>query len=112
MAQDHALHADDHSGAAQRKKIWQVFWIMFGITALEFVVAFTVERGMLRNLIFILMTLVKAFYIVAEFMHLKHEVRSLILTILIPLVFVCWLILALLVEGNWYGGGWMAFLNS
>ena len=49
---------------------------------------------------------VKAFYIVGTFMHLKDEVKSLIMTILIPLTFVLWLILALLIEGGFYGKGW------
>jgi cytochrome c oxidase subunit IV len=37
---------------------------------------------------------------VAEFMHLKGEVKTLIWSIMIPLVFVVWLIVALLVEGG------------
>lgn len=103
----HSHGHDDHlAGRAQRKRIWIVFWVLFAITALEFLVAFTVERGLFRNMTFILMTLVKAFYIVAEFMHLKHEVKNLIITILVPVMFVLWLILALLLEGNFYGTGW------
>lgn len=99
-------HGAADGGAKQRKQIWKVFWILFAITALEFVIAFTVGRGAFRNVTFIVMTLVKAAYIVGEFMHLKHEVKSLIMTILIPLLFVVWLIIALLVEGGFYGSGW------
>ncbi|MCB9232441.1 MAG: cytochrome C oxidase subunit IV family protein [Bacteroidia bacterium] len=111
MAQDLTLNHDaELAGAKQRRTIWIVFGILFLITAVEFVIAFTVDRGNTRNIIFIVMTLVKAFYIVGEFMHLKHEVKSLVYTIILPLVFVCWLILALLVEGSWYNGGWMRFL--
>lgn len=51
---------------------------------------------------FIILTLFKAFYIVAEFMHLRHEVKRLAWTILIPFVFIVWLIIGLTVEGdNW-----------
>ncbi|MFM6938896.1 MAG: cytochrome C oxidase subunit IV family protein, partial [Aquirufa sp.] len=46
------------------------------------------------------MTIVKAFYIVGEFMHLKHEVKSLIWMILIPTIFVVWLLTALIYEGG------------
>lgn len=99
-------HHDEAAGAAQRKKIWMVFWILFAITALEFIIAFTVGRGTFRNVTFIVMTLVKAAYIVGEFMHLRHEVKSLIMTILIPMLFVVWLIVALLVEGGFYFSGW------
>jgi cytochrome c oxidase subunit 4 len=99
-------HHDEAAGAATRKKIWTVFWILFVLTAIEFVIAFVVDRGAVRNITYILMTLVKAFYIVGTFMHLKDEVKSMIMTILIPLTFVLWLILVLLIEGVLYGEGW------
>jgi cytochrome c oxidase subunit IV len=102
------IHHSEEAGVKSRKKIWFVFWLLFGITALEFIIAFTVGRGTFRNVTFIVMTLVKAFYIVAYFMHLRDEVKSMITTILIPLVFVLWLILALLIEGGFYNGGWFA----
>jgi cytochrome c oxidase subunit 4 len=46
------------------------------------------------------MTIVKAFYIVGEFMHLKHEVKTLIWAILLPAIFVVWLLIALIYEGG------------
>jgi cytochrome c oxidase subunit IV len=46
------------------------------------------------------MTIVKAFYIVGEFMHLKHEVKSLIWAALLPCIFVVWLLIALITEGG------------
>lgn len=82
------------------KKIWTVAAILAVVTGIEFVFAFTMDAGTLRTAIFIGLTIVKAFYIVAEFMHLRHEVKVLIWSILLPLVFVVWLIIALLVEGN------------
>lgn len=97
------LHTHDHNsdgGAAQRKQIWKVFTILSIITALEFLIAFTLPQGMLKVSIFVGMTIVKAFYIVGEFMHLKHEVKSLIWSILIPCIFVVWLLLALMLEGG------------
>ena len=84
------------------KEIWRTFLILLVITALEFVVAFSLphEFKLLRVGIFVIMTLVKAFYIVAEFMHLKTEVKTLMYCIVIPLVFIVWLLIALLMEGN------------
>ncbi|MDX1905216.1 MAG: cytochrome C oxidase subunit IV family protein [Thermonemataceae bacterium] len=84
----------------QTKVIWRTFWILLAITAVEFLLAFTMPAGTLRTIIFILMTLVKAFYIVAEFMHLKHEVKSLVYALLVPTVFVIWLIGAMTIEGG------------
>lgn len=91
---------DENAGAEQRKAIWRTFWILLVITALEFAIAFTLHAGLLKTSIFVGMTIIKAFYIVGEFMHLKHEVKSLIWTILLPCIFVVWLLLALMMEGG------------
>lgn len=55
---------------------------------------------LLRISIFLGLTVVKAFYIVGEFMHLKHEVKALIWSVLIPTLFIVWLVIALIVEGG------------
>lgn len=94
------IPADNPDSVAHRKKIWKTFWILLAITAVEFIIAFTVAAGPIRVFIFVTMTLVKAFYIVAEFMHLKYEVKTLILSIVIPIVFIVWLITVLLLEGS------------
>lgn len=89
---------------AQRKTIWNTFWILLGVTAFEFLIAFTKEPLGLSKLlvitIFVTLTIVKAFYIVAEFMHLKHEVKGLIMSIVVPTIFIIWLLVALLTEGG------------
>lgn len=104
MAQQHSAtqHSASTGGAhkPQTKGIWRTFWILSFITALEFLIAFTMASGPVRIAIFVGMTIVKAFFIVAEFMHLKGEVKTLIWSILIPLVFVVWLIIALIIEGG------------
>ncbi|MEM7106757.1 MAG: cytochrome C oxidase subunit IV family protein [Bacteroidota bacterium] len=86
---------------AKIKKIWVTAGYMAAITILEFVIAFTVplEMAMTRVSIFVLMTIVKAFYIVAEFMHLKYEVKVLVWSILIPTVFIIWMLIAFIYEG-------------
>jgi len=81
------------------KKIWKVAGILLFLTLIEFVFAFTMERGMLLYSIFIGLTLVKAGYIMMEFMHLKDEAKVLIWSIMLPLLFLVWLILALMREG-------------
>lgn len=96
----HIHNQDPNAGAEQRKAIWKTFWILSAITSLEFLIAFTMGHGILKVSIFIILTIVKAFYIVGEFMHLKHEAKTLIWSILVPVIFVAWLILALLLEGD------------
>ena len=86
---------------AKIKKLWMTALIMLLITMFEFAVAFLVphEYKDARVWIFITMTIVKAFYIVAEFMHLRYEVKVLIWSILIPLTFVVWMLVAFVYEG-------------
>jgi cytochrome c oxidase subunit IV len=86
--------------APQTGAIWKTFWILLILTAIEFVIAFTLPANHIRVAIFAGMTIVKAFYIVGEFMHLKHEVKTLIWAILIPTIFVVWLLIALIYEGG------------
>ena len=58
-------------------------------------------RGFIKGVIIILM-LAKAFYIVAYFMHLGHELKNLIMTIVVPLGLFFWFIIAFLYDGNSY----------
>jgi len=85
---------------AKIKKIWMTALILAVVTGIEFVFAFTMDRGIFLTTIFIVLTLLKAFFIVGEFMHLKHEAKSLVWSILLPIIFLCWLILAMKIEGN------------
>ena len=48
----------------------------------------------------VILMMAKAFYIVAYFMHLKHEVKNLIMTIVVPLMLFVWFIGAFLWDGN------------
>ena len=81
------------------RHIWKVFFILLGVTAVEFIIAFLVDAGVLKTTTFILLTIVKAAYIVGEFMHLKYEVKVLYWSILIPLIFIVWMLVAFLYEG-------------
>ncbi|MFD3409281.1 cytochrome C oxidase subunit IV family protein [Aquirufa sp. HETE-83D] len=98
----HAAHGTSEKEIAPPNTgaIWKTFWILLILTAIEFVIAFTMPANTLRVAIFCGMTIVKAFYIVGEFMHLKHEVKSLIWMVLIPTIFVVWLLVALIYEGG------------
>ena len=86
---------------ARIKKLWQVAGILGVITAFEFAVAFLVphEWKDIRVWTFILMTIVKAAYIVGEFMHLRHETKVLMWSILIPITFIVWMLVAFVYEG-------------
>ncbi len=81
------------------KKLWTVAAILGAVTAVEFLIAFTMHHGPLKTAIFIGLTIVKASYIVGEFMHLRYEVKVLFWSILIPLTFVIWMLVAFIYEG-------------
>ena len=81
------------------RKLWTVAGILGAITAVEFIVAFTMGHGAAKTAIFVVMTIVKAGYIVGEFMHLRHEVKVLMWSIVIPMVFVVWMLVAFVYEG-------------
>ncbi|MCR5888976.1 cytochrome C oxidase subunit IV family protein [Hymenobacter sp. J193] len=101
----HHVGLDPHNPAEIAKPntgwIWKTFFVLVGITALEFVFVFLMDPGTLRNAIFIILTIFKAFFIVAEFMHLKHETKGLIWTIMVPMALLVWLLVALITEGSY-----------
>jgi cytochrome c oxidase subunit IV len=96
---------DDHGHEGSTKAIWKTFWILLAITVFEVGLAFSYLEWhymprLLLNTIFVGLTVVKAFFIVAEFMHLRNEIRNLIMTILIPLLLFVWFIIAFLADGD------------
>jgi len=83
-----------------------VFWVLFAITAVEFVIALAIPETFMakpiKNVIYVTLTLLKAFYIVAYFMHLKFERINLIYSILLPTIFVLGVIAALMYESDYW----------
>lgn len=107
-----AVHHDDshseHEGMT-KGRIWKVAGILTAITCVEFFIALYLIPnhvwGMtyaLANPIYIVLTLLKAFYIVAYFMHLKFEKMGLILAIIVPILFIIGLILVLTNESHYW----------
>lgn len=99
-----AVH-DNHGGT---KEIWRTFWILLVLTLVELALGFWMigmPDGGLRLAIkgsIIILMMAKAFYIVSYFMHLGSELKNLIMTIIVPLIFLVWGIVAFLYEGNSY----------
>lgn len=56
---------------------------------------------MVGNIIYILLTILKAFYIVAYFMHLKYEKLGLQLSLTVTFVFIVYFIVLMLIEGGY-----------
>lgn len=54
--------------------------------------------------VMIILSLVKAYLIVYEFMHMKYEIPGLVKSVLLPLFLLVWAIIAFLYEGNAWKG--------
>jgi len=103
----HTAHADNNN--AGKREVWRVTIILSVLTIIELILGYVMigmEKGFLTTLIkgfIIILMLAKAFYIVAYFMHLGHELRNLIMTIVVPLGLFIWFIIAFLYDGASYG---------
>src|SRR5688500_11802135 len=102
-----------HEPSFSTKAIWRTFWILLIITCIELILGMFVaphfqEWKLFFNIIYIFLTLLKAFYIVAEFMHLRHEIKNLVMTIIVPLFLFVWFVAAFL----WDGDSWRVYRNT
>ncbi len=111
-----AANHDEEHGKVIRKKIWFVTLLLSIITIVEVLVGVmwpktALEGGgesaawLMIKLFYIVLTLVKAGYIVLIFMHLGDERRNFKWMILAPYIaFICYLIFIVLTEGSYQGG--------
>lgn len=98
--------AEHHEEAGLSKsKIWQVAGVLLLITVVEFIIAlWAIPGGHISqhtgNYMYICLTLVKAFYIVGYFMHLKFEKLGLQLALSLAFIFIGYFVVLMLIEGN------------
>lgn len=114
MSNVHNSAAADHSHGEHsfdKKAIWKTFRILLYITVFELILAIgyysmTFSNPELvkhiLNGVFVILTLAKAFFIIAEFMHLRHEIKNMIMTIAVPALLFIWFIIAFLWDGDSY----------
>jgi cytochrome c oxidase subunit 4 len=102
----HGASATAHGAHASfdTKPIWRTFWILLGITMVELCLAtIHLKTGFpnkyVLNGMYLILTCAKAFYIIAEFMHLRHEIKNMIMTIAVPALLFVWFIVAFLWDG-------------
>jgi cytochrome c oxidase subunit IV len=100
----YAVHHSEEEGKKTRKRIWLMFWVLLAITSIEVALGiFWKEWGIAWGAVkmtFIVMTVLKAFFIVSEYMHLKHERTALRNTIIIPyVIFALYLLYFCFTEG-------------
>jgi len=108
-SEDTDIHAEhgEHEGM-DKKRIWKIFWILAAITTVEFIIALGIAPHLngtahaFINPAYIVLTLCKAYFIVAFFMHLKFEKAGLIMAIIVPILFIIGLILVLTNESHYW----------
>lgn len=108
-----------HEHTSNTKRIWYVFGLLSVVTTVEVALGIIKPDALyarnllgmnLLNWIFIILTIVKAYYIVWAFMHMEGERASLRWGVVATVIFlVLYLIFILLVEGDYIYG---VFANS
>jgi len=98
-------HHSEEQGKKIRKKIWMVTLLLTIVTALEVALGAMVKQGsdawFTVKILFILLTLLKAGYIVLTFMHLGDERKVLKWMVLLPYaIFIIYLMFIAFTEGS------------
>ncbi len=109
----HAHHSEEE-GKKVRRKIWVVTAILSLITIIEVVVGKYFPKdavgGVTWEIIkysYIILTVIKAGYIILVFMHLGDETKGLKYMVLVPyILFILYLIFIVLTEASYIGNGW------
>ena len=92
-----------------KKVATKIILILGAITICEVLIALLGKGYLIEGVTFpwyftgivmITMSLVKAYLIVFEFMHMKYEVPGLVKTVLLPTLLLVWAIIAFFWEGN------------
>lgn len=92
-------------------KIWGVFIVLSIVTAIEVILGMFRPEILVRttflslhllNWIFILLTIVKAYYITWDFMHMRDESKGLRrVTVWSGVFLICYLVALILIEGDY-----------
>jgi len=101
----HHTDVNSEESKSQVKRIWKIFWILLVITVAEVIMGMFFSHNLPKALVaffFLGLTVLKAGYIVAVFMHLGDEFKNFIVTVLIPLVLFVWFIIAFLADGSFW----------
>ena len=92
------------------QKIWGVLILLSIVTAIEVVLGIYKPHALLQpffgmkilNWIFIILTIVKAYYITWDFMHMRDETKALRRMVVWTTIFlICYLLFILLQEGGY-----------
>lgn len=105
-------HHSEEEGKIKRRKLWNVFWIMLAITIIELIIGTYADKwGLLQDdrtstfilkVIFIGLTIGKAYFIVYNFMHLGDEIKMMKYSVVVPYtIFIIYLFYIIVGEANY-----------
>jgi len=109
-------HHSEEEGRKMRRNIWLVTLLLAVVTTIEVALGAYWKEWMpdswhLVKWTFVVLTLVKATYIVMSFMHLGDERRNIRAIILLPYaLFILYLLFIAVWESNYVHYMWMKFL--
>lgn len=98
---------------ASKKKVFFGLWLLAGVTVAEVLISLFGKGHIggdfahryswmiyVVGLGIIALSIYKAYFIIYEFMHMRYEVKSLAMTVLLPTVLLVWAIIAFFQEGG------------
>jgi cytochrome c oxidase subunit IV len=109
-------HHSEEAGRKIRRKIWMVTLFLAVVTAVEVALGAYWKEWMpdswnMVKWTFVVLTLVKATYIVMTFMHLGDERRNIRAIILLPYaLFILYLVFIAIFESNLVHQTWLRYL--
>jgi cytochrome c oxidase subunit 4 len=103
--QPHYHKVGDPIAPPKTKWIWNIFWILLGVTTVEVGFAFInsayhLVSFQVLKIFFIVLTLVKAYYIVFSYMHLGDERRNFKFAISSSVILIIYFIVLMMIEGE------------
>jgi len=102
--EQHIHHPNDPIAPAKTRWIWNIFWLLLAVTTVEVSLAFAnyyqhFGIDQILKVVYIVLTLVKAGFIIFWYMHLKDEKKSFKLTLGCLVVVLTYFIILMLNEG-------------
>lgn len=105
----------EEEGKIKRRKLWNIFWVMLGITILELIIVMLADQigllepgrtsGIVLKFIIIALTIGNAFFTLFSFMHLRSQTKSFKYSIILPyLLFIGYLIFVIISESIYSEG--------
>ncbi len=110
------LHWTEEEYNDSKKDVLKTIIILSVVTVAEVGIAIAYDLFMgdsggkiFINLLMAVASVIKVYYIMGTFMHLKHEKKWFILTVFLPFIFLAWAIIAFSADGaSWHTmRGWL-----